>query len=107
MLCSIESVARWWIGFEENIELVGLLPRRAFHFSMLKESSEQGALTDPPPVERCFVDEEIEEGIIGRGDGAPEAGLARFLLLTLGQVPCLPRASRRNTASPVMPKLGP
>ena len=56
---------------------------------MLKESSEQGALTDPPPVERCFVDEEIEEGIIGGGNGAPEAGLPRFLLLTLGQLPCL------------------
>jgi hypothetical protein len=37
---------------------------------MLEEPGEQDALIDPSPVQGCFVDEEMEEGIIGGGSGA-------------------------------------
>jgi len=56
---------------------------------MFKKPCKKRALIDSLPIQSSFMNQKMEESVIGSGNCAPKAGLARTSLLSISKMSCL------------------
>ena len=96
-LCNPPQIRRHPLGADPVGEMVrqrgaGEGPRRVLHLRVFEGAGDEQlqALMGAAGEEgRSFVDQEVEKGVVGSRDSAPETGLTRFPSLLADQVLCL------------------
>lgn len=74
------------IVFESGIDLRDLRFGGRLHRAVIETAAEYRSQLRPGPVSRCLGYQEMEERVVGRGNGPPQAGLMRALRVQICKV---------------------